>query len=51
LLDEPKTWAYVKKLVIKGKVKSMLDVDAHIGGYCVVLGKKIPVIAMELIPY
>jgi FkbM family methyltransferase len=50
LLDEPKTWNYVKELVIKGKVASMLDVGAHIGAYSVVLGRKIPVVAMEPMP-
>ena len=50
LLDEPRTWNYVKKLVTGGEINSMLDIGAHIGGYCVVLGKKIPVVAMEPMP-
>jgi FkbM family methyltransferase len=50
LLDEPKTWGYVKKLVMNGKVAAMLDVGAHIGGYSVVLGRKIRVVAMEPMP-
>jgi len=29
LLDEPKTWSYVKKLVMEGKVASMLDVEGQ----------------------
>jgi len=50
LLDEPRTWDYVKRLVVDGKVTSMLDVGAHIGGYAVVLGRKIHVFAMEPMP-
>jgi len=50
LLDEPRTWNYVKKLVTGGEINSMLDIGAHIGGYCVVLGRKIPVVAIEPMP-
>jgi FkbM family methyltransferase len=50
LADEPNTWRYVKKLVLEGKVRSILDIGAHIGGYSVVLGKKIFSVAVEPIP-
>jgi FkbM family methyltransferase len=50
LVDEPRTWRYVKKLVLEGRVSSILDIGAHIGGYSVVLGKKIFSVAVEPIP-
>jgi FkbM family methyltransferase len=50
MLHEPRTYSICKNLVVKGRVTSMLDVGANIGGYSVVLGKKIPVIAMEPMP-
>jgi len=40
----------VKKLVMRNRVTSMLDVGANIGGYSVVLGRKIRVVAMEPMP-
>jgi len=50
LLAEPRTWTYVKKLMLGGNVKSLLDCGANIGGYSVVLGKKISVVAVEPMP-
>jgi FkbM family methyltransferase len=40
----------VKKLTLKNQIASMLDVGSNIGGYSVVLGKKIRVVAMEPMP-
>ena len=50
LVDEPRTWRYVKKLVLEGRISSILDVGAHIGGYSVVLGKRIFSVAVEPVP-
>ena len=50
LIDEPKTWKYTKRLVLNKKIESALDIGAHIGGYSVVLGKKISVVAVEPMP-
>jgi FkbM family methyltransferase len=50
LIDEPRTWLYVKKLVLSGRVNSILDIGAHIGAYSVVLCKKIFGVAIEPMP-
>jgi len=50
LIDELKTWKYTKKLVLNGIINSILDIGAHIGGYSVVLGRKISGVAVEPMP-
>ncbi|RLE86681.1 MAG: hypothetical protein DRN04_19145 [Thermoprotei archaeon] len=50
LIDEPKTWKYTKKLVLNREINSILDIGAHIGGYSVVLGRRISGVAVEPMP-
>ena len=50
LIDEPKTWKYIKRLVLNKKIVSILDIGAHIGGYSVVLGRRISGVAVEPMP-
>ncbi len=50
LIDEPRTWKYTKRLVLNKKIESILDIGAHIGGYSVVLGRRISGVAVEPMP-
>jgi len=48
LLDEPRTWIFVKRLAAKHRVGSLLDVGANVGGYSIPLSRKLErVVAVE----
>jgi len=48
LLDEPKSYNFVKKLAKKGVITTMIDLGAHIGGYSIPLSQILhKIIAIE----